>query len=65
MPKVDAFRDTLKVIDLDGLKQVNRQIIKKAVENKVLITEPLMDILWLRSMEPNSSEAIRKAVQNV
>jgi len=35
LPQIDAIRDTLKVIDLDGLKQVNRQIIKKAVENKV------------------------------
>ena len=35
LPNVDAIRDTLKVIDLDGLKQVNRQIIIKAVENKV------------------------------
>ena len=35
LPQIDAIRDTFKVIDLDGLKQVNRQIIKKAVENKV------------------------------
>ncbi len=28
-------------------------------------TEPLMDIWWLLLMEQNSSEAIRKAVQNV
>ena len=34
-PKVDAIRDTLKVIDLNGLKQINQHIIKKAIYNKV------------------------------
>ena len=32
---VDAIRDTLKVIDIKGLKQINEYIIKKAIENKV------------------------------
>ncbi|TGE31020.1 hypothetical protein [Desulfosporosinus sp. Sb-LF] len=36
LPQVDAIRDTLKVIDIDGLKQINLHIVKKAVENKVL-----------------------------
>ena len=35
LPRIDAIRDTLKVIDLDGLKHVNRHIVKTAVENKV------------------------------
>ncbi|MDA8441877.1 MAG: hypothetical protein M0Z55_05825, partial [Peptococcaceae bacterium] len=35
LPQVDAIRDTLKVIDIDGLKQINQDIVKKAVENKV------------------------------
>jgi hypothetical protein len=35
LPQVDAIRDTLKVIDIDGLKQINQDIIKKTVENKV------------------------------
>ncbi|MFT8352720.1 hypothetical protein [Clostridium saccharoperbutylacetonicum] len=34
-PLVDTIRDTLKVIDIKGLKQINEYIIKKAVENKV------------------------------
>jgi len=34
LPSVDAIRDTHKVIDLDGLKHVNQQIVKTAVENK-------------------------------
>ena len=34
LPQVDAIRDTLKVIDIDGLKQINQHIVKKAVENK-------------------------------
>jgi len=35
LPQVDAIRDTLKVIDINGLKQINQHIVKKAVENKV------------------------------
>jgi len=35
LPQVDAIRDTLKVVDINGLKQINHHIIKKAVENKV------------------------------
>jgi len=35
LPSIDAIRDTLKVIDLDGLKHVNLHIVKKSVENKV------------------------------
>jgi len=35
LPQVDAIRDTLKVMDIDGLKQINQDIVKKAVENKV------------------------------
>lgn len=35
LPMIDTIRDTLKVIDIKGLKQINEYIIKKAVENKV------------------------------
>ena len=35
LPMVDTMRDTLKVIDTNGLKQINQSIVKKAVENKV------------------------------
>ncbi|MFA6807557.1 MAG: hypothetical protein WCR27_01055 [Eubacteriales bacterium] len=34
LPQVDAIRDTLKVIDLYGLNQINQHIVKTAVENK-------------------------------
>ena len=34
LPQVDAIRDTLKVIDINGLKQVNQHIVKKSVDNK-------------------------------
>jgi len=34
LPQVDV-RDTLKVMDIDGLKQINQHIVKTAVENKV------------------------------
>ncbi|SPF40071.1 Spermidine/putrescine-binding periplasmic protein (modular protein) [Candidatus Desulfosporosinus infrequens] len=33
--QVDAIRDTLKVIDINGLNQKNQHIVKKSVENKV------------------------------
>ena len=35
LPQVDTIRDTLKVIDINGLKQINQHIVKKAIENKV------------------------------
>ncbi|HEY8805902.1 MAG TPA: hypothetical protein VIM42_12515, partial [Clostridium sp.] len=35
LPQVDAIRDTLKVIDINGLNQINQHIVKKAVANKV------------------------------
>jgi len=35
LPQIDAIRDTLKVMDIDGLKQINHHIVKKVVENKV------------------------------
>ena len=35
LARVDAIRDTLKVIDINGPKQINYNIVKKAVENKV------------------------------
>ncbi|MDT3701233.1 MAG: hypothetical protein RO469_17680 [Thermincola sp.] len=34
LSQVDAIRDTLKVMNIDGLKQINQDIVKKAVENK-------------------------------
>jgi hypothetical protein len=35
LPMIDTIRDTLKVIDIKGLKEINEYIIKKAIENKV------------------------------
>ena len=35
LPQIDTIRDTLKVMDINGLKQINQYIIKKSVENKV------------------------------
>jgi len=37
LPQVDAIRDTLKVIDIDGLNQINQDLVKKSVENKVFV----------------------------
>jgi len=34
LPQIDAIRDTLKVMDIDGLKQINQQIVKTALQNK-------------------------------
>ena len=35
LPQIDAIRDTLKVMDIEGLKQVNYHIVKTAINNKV------------------------------
>jgi len=35
LPQIDTIRDTLKVIDMNGLIQINLHIVKKAIENKV------------------------------
>jgi len=35
LAQVDTIRGTLKVIDINGLKQINQHIVKKSVENKV------------------------------
>ena len=35
MPKVDTIRDTLKVVDISGLRDMLKHNIKKAVDNKV------------------------------
>ncbi len=35
LPQVDTIRETLKVIDINGLKQINDKIIKKSLKNKV------------------------------
>jgi hypothetical protein len=48
----DAIRDTLKVMDLDGLKQVNQYIVKTAVENTVFEKGTI------------DGYTVRKAVQN-
>lgn len=34
LPLIDTIRDTLKAIDLNGLADINKGIIKKEVENK-------------------------------
>ena len=34
-PKIDTIRDTLKVIDLKGLRNLNQSIVKRAFRNKV------------------------------
>ena len=35
LPRIDAIRDTLKVIVINGLRRVNYNLIKKSVANKV------------------------------
>ncbi|WP_242975801.1 hypothetical protein [Desulfosporosinus sp. FKB] len=64
LPQIDAIRDTLKVIDINRLNQINYHIVKKSVENKVLMMEQSTDILWLQLMEQSFSGAIRKVVRN-
>ena len=47
LPQIDTIRDTLKVIEVDGLKYILINSVKKAIEKKSLIMERLMDILLL------------------
>ncbi len=35
LPQIDTIRDTLKVIDLDGLEVILENTVKKAIKNKV------------------------------
>lgn len=35
LPLIDTIRDTLRVIDIKGLREINEDLIKKARENKV------------------------------
>jgi hypothetical protein len=35
LPQIDTIRDTIKVIDIDGLKYILVHSVKKAVQNKV------------------------------
>ncbi len=37
MPQIDTIRDTLKVIELDGLKYILVRIVKISIENKVFV----------------------------
>ena len=46
LPQVDAIRETLKVIDINGLNQINHHIVKSQLRIKFSKTEQLTDILW-------------------
>jgi len=35
LPQIDTIRDTLKVIRINGLKDINQNIVRKAIKNKV------------------------------
>ncbi len=37
LPRIDTIRDTLKVIELDGLNYILVHTVKKAIENKVFV----------------------------
>ncbi len=37
LPKIDTFRDTLKVIEVDGLEYMLIHTVKKSIKNKVFI----------------------------
>jgi len=36
IPRIDSIRNSLKTINLSGLRKINKSIIRKAVRNKVL-----------------------------
>ena len=35
MPQIDTIRDTLKVLEIDGLKIILHHTVKRAIANKV------------------------------
>ena len=35
LPKIDTIRDTIKVVEIAGLKAILQHTVKKAIENKV------------------------------
>ena len=37
LPKIDTIRDTVKVVEITGLKAILQHTVKKAIENKVFI----------------------------
>ena len=37
LPKIDTFRDTLKVIEVNGLKYMLVHTVKKSIENKIFV----------------------------
>ena len=37
LPQIDTIRDTLKIIEVDGLKYILVRTVKKAIENKVFV----------------------------
>jgi len=63
--QVNAIRDKLEVIDVNGLKQINQHIVKKAVENKVYENGTIYGYTVILFMEQSSMEAIKKVVWNV
>jgi hypothetical protein len=64
LPPIDAIRDTLMVMDIDGLKQVNQIVVKTGVRIKFSTMELLTEIPWSQLMARSSSVVVRKAVQN-
>ncbi len=65
LSRIDTIRDTLKVIEQDGLKYMLIYIIKSPLRIKSLIMELLMVILWQSLMGQNYLEVIKNAVQTV
>ncbi len=64
-PGIDTIRDTLKVIDLDGLKSILRHTVKNQLRTKSFKREQLMDILLQLLMEVNSLAATKNPARSV
>ena len=43
LPKIDTIRDTVKVVEIKGLKAILQHTVKKAIDNKVFINGTIDD----------------------
>ena len=65
LPQIDTIRDTLKVVDVKGLKNILQNTVAKAIRNKVFINGTLDGYTVAAIDGTKFLAATRKAVQNV
>jgi hypothetical protein len=60
-PRSIPSRDTVKVIEIEGIKVILQHTVKKAIDNKVFINDTIDDYTVGPLTEPSSSEANRNS----